>query len=85
VLVMVHEAARVLEDGIVAGPGEVDLGMITGTGFPPFRGGLLRHADGRGLGEIVERLEALQAAHGARFEPAPLLREYAAAGRGFYD
>jgi 3-hydroxyacyl-CoA dehydrogenase len=54
VLVMVNEAARVLEDGIVAGPGEVDLGMITGTGFPPFRGGLLRYADGRGLGEIVD-------------------------------
>src|SRR5690606_29270367 len=42
---MVNEAARVLEDGIVATPGDVDLGMITGTGFPPFRGGLLRWAD----------------------------------------
>jgi 3-hydroxyacyl-CoA dehydrogenase / enoyl-CoA hydratase / 3-hydroxybutyryl-CoA epimerase len=85
VLVMVNEAARVLEDGIVAGPGDVDLGMITGTGFPPFRGGLLRYADTRGLPEVVARLETLQARYGVRFEPAPLLREHAAAGRGFYS
>jgi 3-hydroxyacyl-CoA dehydrogenase/enoyl-CoA hydratase/3-hydroxybutyryl-CoA epimerase len=84
-LVMVNEAARILEDGIVATPGEVDVGMITGTGFPPFRGGLLKWADSLGTAEIVRRLEQLQAKHGARFEPAPLLRERAAAGRGFYD
>lgn len=83
-LVMVNEAARVLADGIVATPGEVDLGMITGTGFPPFRGGLLRWADTLGLPVVLQKLEALQAKHGVRFEPAPLIREHAAAGRGFY-
>jgi 3-hydroxyacyl-CoA dehydrogenase / enoyl-CoA hydratase / 3-hydroxybutyryl-CoA epimerase len=85
VLVMVNEAARVLEDGIAASAGDVDLGMITGTGFPPFRGGLLRYADDRGLPEVLERLEALHARYGARFEPAPLLRAHVSAGRGFYD
>jgi len=84
VLVMVNEAARVLEDGIVATAGDVDLGMITGTGFPPFRGGLLRWADSLGLAEVQRRLEALQQKHGVRFEPAPLIRERASAGRGFY-
>jgi 3-hydroxyacyl-CoA dehydrogenase/enoyl-CoA hydratase/3-hydroxybutyryl-CoA epimerase len=83
-LMMVNEAARVLEDRIVAGPGDVDLGMITGTGFPPFRGGLLRWADAIGMPQILARLEQLEAQHGPRFAPASLIRERAAAGRGFY-
>ena len=85
VLVMVNEAARILEDGIVEEPGDVDLGMITGTGFPPFRGGLLRWADERGTGQVRERLEAFRAAHGGRFTPAPLLERLADHGRRFYD
>jgi 3-hydroxyacyl-CoA dehydrogenase / enoyl-CoA hydratase / 3-hydroxybutyryl-CoA epimerase len=85
VLSMVNEAARLLADGIAARPGDVDLGMIMGTGFPPFRGGLLRYADERGTSSVLDRLESLAAAHGARFEPAPLLRERGNAGRGFYD
>lgn len=84
-LAMVNEAARVLEDGIVAGAADVDLGMITGTGFPPFRGGLLRWADAQGIRHVLVRLLALESAHGARFTPAPLVRERAAAGKGFYD
>jgi 3-hydroxyacyl-CoA dehydrogenase/enoyl-CoA hydratase/3-hydroxybutyryl-CoA epimerase len=85
ILVMINEAARALEDGIVAGPGDVDLAMITGTGFPPFRGGLLRHADAVGLPTILARLEILARDLGPRFQPAPLLRERATAGKGFYD
>jgi 3-hydroxyacyl-CoA dehydrogenase len=74
---MVNEAARTLEDGIVDTPGEVDLGLITGTGFPPFRGGLLRWADDVGLDAIRERLEHWRAQLGGRFAPAPSLRERA--------
>jgi 3-hydroxyacyl-CoA dehydrogenase/enoyl-CoA hydratase/3-hydroxybutyryl-CoA epimerase len=84
VYLMINEAARILADGIVAGPGEVDLGMIMGTGFPPFRGGLLRYADSIGLTVIGQRLEQFSRALGSRFEPAALLSEYAEAGRGFY-
>jgi 3-hydroxyacyl-CoA dehydrogenase / enoyl-CoA hydratase / 3-hydroxybutyryl-CoA epimerase len=74
-LVMVNEAARVLEDGIVATPGEVDLAMITGTGFPPFRGGLLRWADSLGMDTVRRRLQQLEAAHGVRFAPARMIVE----------
>lgn len=84
VFAMVNEAARALEEGTVAGAGDVDLGMITGTGFPPFRGGLLRYADSLGVRHILERLEALEREHGPRFHPAALLREYVRQGRGFY-
>src|SRR5690606_24736633 len=85
VLVMVNEAARALEDGIVDNAGSVDLAMIMGTGFPPFRGGLLRYADHVGLPEVLRRLEALEQSYGARFQPAPLLRRLVAEGRSFYD
>ena len=56
VLVMVNEGARVLEEGVVEAPEDVDFGMIMGTGWAPFRGGPLRYADTRGLGEVVRRL-----------------------------
>src|SRR5690606_10301007 len=84
VLVMVNEAARALEDGIVSDPGSVDLAMITGTGFPPFRGGLLRYADALGVRTVLQKLEGYERELGVRFQPAPLLRQYAEAGRGFY-
>jgi 3-hydroxyacyl-CoA dehydrogenase/enoyl-CoA hydratase/3-hydroxybutyryl-CoA epimerase len=84
-LAMINEAARVLEDGIARSPGDIDLGMITGTGFPPFRGGLFRYADVLGLPAVLEDLETLAAGIGPRFEPARLIRERAAAGRGFYS
>jgi 3-hydroxyacyl-CoA dehydrogenase len=85
VYVMINEAARILEAGIVGQAGDVDLGMIMGTGFPPFRGGLLRYADRVGLPEIVRQLDRYRTALGERFEPAPLLKRKAAAGESFYD
>lgn len=81
VLPMVNEAARCLEEGIASRPLDVDLGMVMGTGFPPFRGGLLRYADRRGVGAIVDRLEALAGSVGPRLAPSEALRKRAA---GFY-
>ncbi len=74
VLPMVNEAARCLEDGIASRPLDVDLGMVMGTGFPPFRGGLLRYADARGVPEIIERLDALAASAAPRFAPSEALK-----------
>jgi 3-hydroxyacyl-CoA dehydrogenase len=84
VLAMVNEAARALADGIAARPEDVDVAMITGTGFPPFRGGLLRWADDLGADAVLARLEELERTVGVRFAPAPSIRENAANGRGFY-
>ncbi|MFW6078912.1 MAG: 3-hydroxyacyl-CoA dehydrogenase family protein, partial [Gemmatimonadota bacterium] len=84
-LVMVNEAARALDDGVVARAADVDVAMITGTGFPPFRGGLLRWADARGLGQIVDTLERLARDIDRRFEPAPLLHSLAERSARFYD
>ena len=85
VLAMVNEAARVLDDGIVARAADVDLGMIMGTGFPPFRGGLLRFADAHHPRKLVDMLEKLEAEVGQRFAPAPVLRRLAEEDRGFYS
>jgi 3-hydroxyacyl-CoA dehydrogenase / enoyl-CoA hydratase / 3-hydroxybutyryl-CoA epimerase len=83
VLAMVNEAARCVEEGIVAGPDQVDLAMIFGAGFPPWRGGVLRHADAIGLGVIVDRLRSLKAEKGPRFEPCSLLVAKAERGESF--
>lgn len=86
ILVMVNEAARCLEDGIVDGPGAIDVGMIFGAGFPPFRGGLLKYADARGIAEIVRRLDALKLKlQAARFEPCDYLRRLDREEKLFYS
>lgn len=84
VLAMINEASVCLEDGVVREPREVDIGMVMGTGFPPFRGGLLRHADSIGIPMVADRLNRLADAHGGRFRPAGLLREMVRAERRFY-
>jgi 3-hydroxyacyl-CoA dehydrogenase/enoyl-CoA hydratase/3-hydroxybutyryl-CoA epimerase len=84
VLPMINEATRCLDEQVVASPEEVDLGMIMGTGFPPFRGGLMRYADGLGAQNIVDRLRKYAEKYGARFEPAPGLVARAQAKKSFY-
>ena len=85
ILIMVNEAARCLGEGIVARADLLDMAMIMGTGFPPFRGGLLRYADDYGLPSLLERLRRLATDIGPRFEPAPLLAEMEHGGRRFYS
>jgi 3-hydroxyacyl-CoA dehydrogenase/enoyl-CoA hydratase/3-hydroxybutyryl-CoA epimerase len=84
VLPMVNEAARCLEEGVVRSAADVDLALIFGTGFPPFRGGLCRWADQEGLARIIATLERLEGAVGDRFRPSEVLRATAEAG-GFYQ
>jgi 3-hydroxyacyl-CoA dehydrogenase/enoyl-CoA hydratase/3-hydroxybutyryl-CoA epimerase len=83
VLPMVNEAARCLEEGVVRSAAEIDLALIFGTGFPPFRGGLCRWAYQEGLGRIIATLERFESAVAERFHPSDALRTTAEAG-GFY-
>ena len=82
-LPMLLEATRVLEEGIVREPADVDMGLILGIGFPPYRGGILRWADAEGTARIVERLETYRHL-GKRFEPTELLTRLAKSGESFY-
>jgi len=59
VLAMLAEAARALDERIVAGPRELDLATVFGMGFPPFRGGLTRWADAEGLASLVAKLDRI--------------------------
>jgi 3-hydroxyacyl-CoA dehydrogenase/enoyl-CoA hydratase/3-hydroxybutyryl-CoA epimerase len=77
-LIMVNEAARCLAEGIVKKVSYLDMAMILGTGFPPFRGGLMRYADSLGIDGVKGKLNALKEKYGSRFEPAPLINELAA-------
>lgn len=82
---MVNEAALVLiEEQIVESAEEVDLGMIMGTGFPPFRGGLLRWADSIGSEKLVDTLELYAKKYGHRFKPSNPLRNMAKTQRTFH-
>ncbi len=83
-LMMVNEAVRCLEDGIIKCPRDGDIGAIFGIGFPPFLGGPFRFIDSQGANNIVERLQHYQKLHGDRFEPAAKLLEMAEAGQTFY-
>lgn len=83
VLVMVDEAARCLDEGIVRSAADVDLGMVFGTGFPPFRGGLLRFADGLGVREVSDTLARFAETVSPRFAPSDALRDRAARGVSF--
>lgn len=85
VVAMINEAARVLEDGVIQSAQDVDLAMIMGTGFPPFRGGLLRFADSMHPRALLDAVHEMEAAHGARFAPAPVIARLAADDRRFYD
>jgi 3-hydroxyacyl-CoA dehydrogenase/enoyl-CoA hydratase/3-hydroxybutyryl-CoA epimerase len=83
VLAMVAESVRCLEDRVVEDAGMLDLAMIFGTGFPPFRGGPLCFADSLGLQRVETRLSALRAERGERFKPAALLTRLAESGGSF--
>jgi 3-hydroxyacyl-CoA dehydrogenase/enoyl-CoA hydratase/3-hydroxybutyryl-CoA epimerase len=74
-LLMVNEAGRCLEEMVVASPEDVDAGMVFGTGFPPFRGGLCRWADSEGLARLVGELKGLAETHGERFAPGVWFKE----------
>lgn len=53
-LPMIFECARCLEENIVGTPQEVDMGLVLGLGFPPFRAGALKYADSIGLNKLSE-------------------------------
>jgi 3-hydroxyacyl-CoA dehydrogenase/enoyl-CoA hydratase/3-hydroxybutyryl-CoA epimerase len=77
---MVNEASRCLEEHVVAEPGMVDIAMILGTGFPPFR------ADDTGIQSIAEDLSGFAVTVDRdRFEVAPLLKKMADNGHRFYS
>jgi len=83
-LMMVNEAVRCLEEGIISSPRDGDVGAILGLGFPPFRGGPFRYVDSEGASSIVDIMEYLRKKHGPRFTLADLLLDMASKNKTFY-
>lgn len=85
-LPMVNEAAYIFADKIVEKASTVDIGMIYGTGFPPFRGGLCKWADQEGLDQITERLNNFaKEVSRERYQIAPFLSMMINDKKKFYD
>ena len=80
----INEAALIIEEGICDRPADMDLAMINGTGFPAYRGGILRCADAWGLKAVCEKLLDLEKRYGPRYQPAALIRKMAESGKAFY-
>ena len=81
---MVNEAARCLEENVVASPEDADYGMILGTGFPAWRGGPLRFAENFSIKKLVEEMERL-ARTNEKYTPCELLRKHAQEETKFYE
>ena len=84
-LMMVNEAVRCLDDDVLRGPTDGDVGAVFGLGFPPFLGGPFRYVDQQGAGSVVTRLRNLAYQYGPRFEPADLLIQHAEQETTFHD
>ncbi len=74
---MINEASRCLEERIVEKAEYLDLALILGIGFPPFRGGLLAYADTIGTKKITADLHEFEKRYGMRFAPSKLLQKMA--------
>jgi 3-hydroxyacyl-CoA dehydrogenase/enoyl-CoA hydratase/carnithine racemase len=80
----INEAAYMMQEGICDRPQDMDLAMIYGTGFPPYRGGILRYADAWGIKNVNKKLTELEGKYGVRFKPAKLITDMAKSGKTFY-
>jgi len=74
-----------MEQGICDRPRDMDLAMIYGTGFPPYRGGILRYADKWGLKNVYDELLRLEKQYGIRFKPSEMIKKMAESGKTFYQ
>jgi len=85
VFIMLKEAILCLEENLVRHPRDVDAGMIFGTGFPPFRGGILRYADSLGAQTCVATFTELRERFGERFQPPSSLLKMAEKNSKFHE
>jgi 3-hydroxyacyl-CoA dehydrogenase/enoyl-CoA hydratase/3-hydroxybutyryl-CoA epimerase len=84
-LPMINEAAACLSDGIVQDAFSIDLALIYGIGFPPFRGGLLKFAESQGIHNCLNKMKEFEKTVSAeRYHPHPYLVKLAQQGQKFY-
>lgn len=85
-LAMVNEAGRLLDEGVVARPAEIDVAMINAIGFPAHTGGPLFWADERGLTHVDATLGRLRVEQGHEYWPqCASIARLAGLGGRFYS
>lgn len=84
-LAMVNEACHVLNEGVARRPSDIDVVLLNGYGFPRAKGGPMFWADETGLSKLAGQLEGLSRGDPADWNPSPMLRALASAGRSFAD
>jgi enoyl-CoA hydratase / long-chain 3-hydroxyacyl-CoA dehydrogenase len=81
----INEAAWCLQDDIVRGPVDADIGSVFGIGFAPFTGGPFRFLDVIGTQQFVDRMNRYADQHGEQFRPAQILIDYGKSGKKFHS
>ncbi|RJT26077.1 fatty acid oxidation complex subunit alpha FadJ [Buttiauxella izardii] len=84
VMMMLNEAARCLDEGVVRSARDGDIGAVFGIGFPPFLGGPFRYMDSLVAGEVVAQLQRLASQYGERFAPCDRLLQMVEEQRNFW-
>lgn len=85
IFVLMNECAQCLMDGIVKYPEEIEIALICGLGFPPFRGGILQFCDDLNQkNTLIPRLKELESIYGTRFHPCKLLKNMSVIGQYFF-
>ncbi len=75
---MVNAAGHLLGEGVAARPGDVDVVLVNGYGFPRWRGGPVFDAQARGWDVVRAEVAAMCEASGAGWVMAPWLTEQGA-------
>lgn len=86
VLPMINEACYILDEKIVNSADQVDLGLIFGIGFPPFRGGLCKYADEEGLDRLYTAINGFsESISKDRYSASPFFTNLVKEKKKFYD
>lgn len=86
VFALVNEGARILEEGIAARAGDIDMVYLTGYGFPAWRGGPMHYADELGLVNVANAMKRFAKApngDASFWQPAALIQRLIVEGRTF--
>jgi 3-hydroxyacyl-CoA dehydrogenase len=82
---LVNEGARILEEGFALRAVDIDIVYLNGYGYPAYRGGPMWYADQVGLKKVYTRICEFESQLGELWEPAPLLKQLAEAGKTFAE
>lgn len=85
IMLMLNEATRCLDEGVIRHVNDGEIGAVFGIGFPPFTGGPFRYMDQQGISNIVDIMHQLAQKYGNNFVPCERLVQMAKSNKKFYQ